>query len=511
MESHIMTEAYFSRSTEGEVGSFYYQLAMIAFTLSDPAEVVLNQIKAGKPIGSEEFSEDDLLRIAYELMGVFHEMRHYFDAFGTIAGISLFSSRLSVLKEFVRISQALRQLGKSWVLPLADWAKSPNCVQPVRDFISNAKGFSVAAEIFVAPFSPVEVDGHMSDLLIELQYERGGTTVAFPRRFKRIESDGVEKLRSVLMPVGLEALMEGNAHAICRDFSATHFPPEISSMLAEMQPKTVIIEAGGDGEQVVAQSAMPYMVTDLLISRYFSENGMPHFRRDLVLALTDHVLMRGVIRPLDIQQGATAIHVDSLGAHLVNLLVGENPKELADGRLPEQPEVEQAFDGILAAFERSGDWETIEDDESPLSSLAIWETYVAKHCIVPLLRLRKSTSNKAFRSVGGFMEALDEIGMPPVRVVNDSLLFELPPRVQAAWWHQLMLEEILRQLVADNDMVLCPRAHSTLPGIHTANLAFDSECERNVQLGCGTFRKSGSSLCPNCLFEGALKVCGLER
>ena len=512
MGDQVVSAAFFSRSTEGEVGSFYYPLGMIVFTLSDPAKAVLDQIRNNQPIRVEDYSHDALLHIAYEVTSLFHEVRHYFDAFGTLAGCSLFSGRLSVLKKFAQIGQTLNQVGFPWSLPLADWAKSPDCPQPIRDFIRNATGFEIAAELYVSPFSPVEVNGHIDSLSTELPYEGGGTADAFPLRFLRIGNDGGESLRSVLLPIGLEALMEGNAHAVCRELTGYYFPPDIALELALPQRTTVMVEPGDDREQAVARASMPYMVTDLLISRYFARNGIPHFPIDLILALTDHVLVRGSIRAADVSPGVTALHVDRLGSHLVALLEHCDPETLASGVLPESSGMELAYDGMLASFEQNGDWDTIDDDRSPLSSLAIWEAYVAKRCIVPLLRQRKISSNEAFRSVSGFIVALNEVGMPPVRVANGKLLFDsMPPRVQSAWWQQLMLGEILRQLVSGDAVVFCPRAHGTLPGINTENLAIDGDCQRHLLLGSGTFRKAQAAFQPDCLFESALKACGIQR
>jgi len=96
MDDQTVT-AVFSRATEGEVGSFYYPLGMIAFTLSDPAKVALEQIRNNRPIRAQDYAHDELVRIAYEVTSLFHEMRHYFDAFGTVA--DAVSSRAACLYE----------------------------------------------------------------------------------------------------------------------------------------------------------------------------------------------------------------------------------------------------------------------------------------------------------------------------------------------------------------------------------------------------------------------------
>lgn len=262
----------------------------------------------------------------------------------------------------------------------------------------------------------------------------------------------------------------------------------------------------------MAGKALPYMTTDLLCSRHFKSHGIAHFPRDLLLAFTDHVLVANGIRRIDVGPGASAVLADKLGNGLVALLEDQDPHSLVAGKLPDQSPIERAYDGLLASLEQTGDWDTVEDDNSTLASLAIWEAYVVKHCIVPLLRLRRRSAHRAFRTVDGFIAGLGEIGSAPVRVSNGKPLFELPQRVQVAWWHHLMLGEIVRQLfTSEVERVFCPRRYSTVPGLEAVNLAFTGECRRHIPAGCGTFRKGQTGSPPHCLFEDALRVLALGR
>ncbi|MDM0109614.1 hypothetical protein QTH97_32160 [Variovorax sp. J22R24] len=509
-----MTAPFFSRATEEEVGSFYYPLGMVAFTLSEPAKAVVERIRSHQPIRVEDHGHEELLRIAYEVTSLFHEMRHYFDMFGTTAGISLFLGRLSLLRKFVQIGQTLNAARMPWTLPLGNWAASGVCPEPIRHFIRHARTFEAAEELYVAPFAPLEVEGHTQGLTVDMAYEGGDTVVAFPLRIARVRADGEARLRSVLHPIGLEALLEGNAHAVCREMSSHCFPPEIARELTLPHRMTISHgdTEGTDTEQAVAQSVTSYMVTDLLISKHFANHGILQFPRDLILSLTDRVLTTGVIQTVHLQHGATGIQFDRLGNDLVDLLVASDLKALAAAAQSTQPEVDHAYDGLLASLERRPDWDGVKDDDSLLSSLAIWEAYVAKHCVVPLLQLRQATSNRAFRGVSDFLNALNVIGSPPVRVANGKLLIDsLPARVQSAWWHHLVLGEVLRQLVRGNTPVFCPRAHSLFPGIDSANLSFEGECRRHMPRGCGTFREAPVAFQPNCLFENVLNECGLKR
>ena len=426
---------------------------------------------------------------------------------------SLFSARLEILKDFIALSQALRKVGMHWRLPLVKWAEEEGCPKQVRDFIRRARAFDVGSDIFISPFAPVEIDGHREDLSIELDYERGGKADAFPLRVGRIGQDGVERRRTVLFPLGLEALIEGSAHAFSRTFVGHYFQKSVSVQLEQRFKRIIAQDGHGRGDQRVAQTMTPYMVTDLLITRFLRRHNIPTFPRDLVLALTDRVLSTSVIRVQEQVPGTTEIHIDRVGGKLVDILQGHNPQDLGAGSLSDAPEVTAVYQSLLSAFEQGGDWQTVDDNGSALSSIAIWESYLAQHFIVPLLRERLATNHRAFTSYEGFLALLPKIGMPPARVANGVLILEIMPRrVQQAWWHQMMLGEILRQLIRGDGRVFCPRAHALVPGVITMNLALEGDCQQNLRLGCGTFRPAhAATRIPKCLFESGLQVCALER
>ncbi|HEX3129773.1 MAG TPA: hypothetical protein VH394_20730, partial [Thermoanaerobaculia bacterium] len=454
-----MSHTFSARAGSTQFGSFHYALGLIEFTLSEPAQEFMQAIiRRTEPPPAE----GDPVQMAYEVTSLFHEMRHFFDTFGTMAGLSLFSGRLQRLKEFVSISEALREAGSHWRLPLAEWAAEEDCPQMVRDFVRRARGFHTGADLYIAPFTPLEIDGHRDDLMIELEYEQGGTADAFPLRVGRIGADGKPRPRTVLFPLGLETLLEGNAHALSRTLVERYFPASVAEELQQRTATIAALDDQGKGEQRAAQTSAPYMVCDLLITRYMRLHGVETFPRNLVLAAIDKALATSSIRSEEIAPGATALVADRLGSRLVDVLEAEDPATLAVGAMSEDARMTRIYQGLLAAFEAGGDWQSVKDDLSPASSIAIWEAYMAKTFIVPLLRKRLATGSRAFRTYSGFLELLQEVGLPPARVGNGALMLAIMPgRVQQAWWHQLMLGEIAWQLVRGGSSVFCPRAHAT--------------------------------------------------
>lgn len=505
-----MTRPIFSATNDGQFGSFHYPHGLIEFTLSEPAQQIVERIGRGDRVAAGEMDQDLAVHLAYEITSLFHEMRHFVDVFGTLAGITLFSNYIAQLKAFADISSAMRGAGMHWQVPLSEWTQQDDCPQAVRDFIRTAKGFDVASDIFVAPFNPVEIEGHRNDLIIELDFEGGGKVDAFPLRVGRI-SESKELLRTVLYPIGLEALLEGNAHALCRNFVESYFPSYVAEQLEHRILSIPSRDINGQEGQRAAQTATPYMIIDLLITRFLKRHSIDSFPRNLVLAVTDRILSTSSMQKLDAPHGSTAISIDRIGGNLCDLLESEDPGGLAAGRLSDAPHVSAGYEALLAGLERGNDWDSILDDYSPRTSIEIWEAYVAQNFIVPLLRERLATEHRAFTNSAEFLPLISKIGIAPARVVNGKMVLgDMPKRVQQAWHHQLMLGKILSQLVRGG-RILCPRAHATVPGIDSFNLAIEYECSTHMRLGCGSYVPRQIATEPNCLFESALKVSALKR
>jgi hypothetical protein len=505
-----MIAPIFSRTEDTQFGSFHYPLGLIEFDFSAKAREGFERIRRGERFTAADGNDDKLTQIAYEMMSLFHEMRHFVDMFGTTAGCALFGGYVARLKEFAEISGIMREAGMRWKFPLAKWSGENDCPAAVRKFIRQARAFSVGVDLFISPFNPVEIDGHRDDLLVELDYERGGKADAFPLRIGVIRGDE-ETLRTILFPIGLEALTEATAHALSRSLVGNYFPPSVAQRL-ENRSATFDISEDQAAEQIAAQTATPYMAVDLMITRFLQRHSIFEFPRDLVFAVVDRVLSTAKIGLIEVQPGSIAFHFDRVGSMLLDLLESEDPELLKAGTISDKSLLTNAYKSLVDGLESGGDWESVEDDRSPLSSVMIWESYVAKNFMLPLLRERVATNGSVFDKQNEFLGLINRIGLPPVRVTNGKLLFgDMPERVQQAWVHQLMLGQILDQLVKEAP-IFCPRAFSTLPGIGTVNLAFESDCDGHIQMGCGTFRPGQmAATTPNCLFEGALRVSALER
>jgi hypothetical protein len=505
-----MTLPIFSQTGATQFGDFNYPLGLLAFDLSASGRDGFERISRGERFNAADGDEDALTRLAYEMMSLFHEMRHFIDMFGTAAGCALFGGYVARLKEFAEISATMREAGIRWKFPLVKWSGENDCPLAVRKFIRQARAFSVGVDLFISPFNPVEIEGHCEDLLVELDYERGGKADAFPLRIGLIKGDE-ETLRTMLFPIGLEALTEANAHALSRNLVGHYFPPSIAERL-EQRSTTFDREDQATTDEIAKHMAMLYMAVDLMITRFLKGQGIFGYPRDLIFAVVDRVLSTAKIALIEVQPGTTALHCDRVGSMLLDVLESEDPELLKAGTISDKSVLTSAYKSLIASLESGGDWKSVQDDRSPLSSVKIWESYVAKNFMLPLLRERVATNGRVFAKHNEFLGLINRIGLPPVRVVNGKLVFgNMPERVQQAWVHQLMLGQILNDMVKKEE-ISCPRAYSIFPGIDAVNFAFEGDCDEHMVMGCGTFLPGqAATTTPNCLFEHALRMSSLER
>lgn len=503
-----MNGPFFSEAAGHEFGAFYHHLGLVQHSLTPEVAEFFKAAVADDPNWGAGLSTEETTRIAYEATSLFHEVRHLYDAFGTLAGISLFATQMSLLKSFCVEMHALQHGKLSWSLPLAEWAKPAELPQPRRDFVRRARAIHAGTALFLAAFKPVEVPGHIEQLVVKIDGP-GGAIDAFPLRVvSYFQNQATPK--TVLCPLGVETFMEGNAHAVARNLVGSYFPEEVAEALL-MAVHVIDRDDEQDAKAGIAGRAPPYMVVDLLISRFLRAHGVEQFPRNIVFALIDVVLSQSWFEIVDIAPGVTGAKFDNLGGVLVDVLAEQAIEDLAAGSVTAAPEIDAAYRALLGQLERGGDWNTVQDDLSPMSSMMIWESYCAQHLTVPLLRARLESNHAAFRTHEGFAELLGRIGPLPVSVVDGGLQHNMPERVMQAWGHVTMIASILHQLLDGRERLDCPRRAETVPGIRACSFAARSNCRDFIKTGCGRFEAGVFAPSPPCHFEDILQRCGLQR
>ena len=504
-----MTRPLFSESAGHEFGTFFHHIGLVRHSLTPEVAKFLQDSIQNDHSWRESLSQEEVTRVAFEATSLFHEVRHLYDAFGTTAGVSIFAGHMKLLKEFCEEFYHLQSEDISWSLPLAQWAQNSLQPQPRRDFVRRGRAFHNGVSLFLAAFRPVAAEGHIEDLLAELDAV-GGKVEAFPLRVMT-HFQGATKPVTVFHPLGFETMMEGSAHAVVRNLVGHYFPEFVAD---ELLMAIHAVDHDGDSSVVESRAAdttPPYMVADLLISRFLRSHGVEKFPRDIVLGLIDIVLSLSWLELVEVGPGITAAKFDGLGGLLVHALEQQSIDGLKKGVVKAPEAVDLGYKALLSALEEGGDWDTVTDDHSPLSSVMIWESYAAQNLTVPLIRARLETDHRAFRTQDGFVELLATMGAPPISVVDGRIGFSMPQRVIEAWGHVTMLEYVLHQMLEGRTNIDCARRFQTIPGIESLNYASKNSCADFVRTGCGRYEKGVFAPSPPCLFENVLHRCRLAR
>lgn len=297
--------------------------------------------------------------------------------------------------------------------------------------------------------------------------------------------------------------MEGSAHAMARSLAELIFPASVCDRLRH----STLACHGESAADVVT----PYMICDLLISRYLRKAGIQEFPRDVVLAVVDRALAGSNLLGSSTKVGNVYFIINRADVAFMKVLSSSTAASLSEGIVADDPSESEMYRDILTNYEAGGSWQSIPAQSTLPMSLLVWESYIAKEVVVPILRHRLETNHECFRKELAFYRLVRNFGLPPATFANGHLSLNMPERVCSAWFHQLMIGEIVRQMFSASTSILCPRAHKLIPFISAAEFALPRKCDNHIRLGCGTFRTGHAGHTPDCLFENILKECQIRR
>ncbi len=488
---------------------------MVEATLSDEA----SELHAN-PLRLQQYADkpDRQLRLLLELNSIAHERIHYLDTFGTIAGISLLTARIQLLREFLEVSGRLAAKQTPWQLPLSKWLQRTDVPPAVKSVAGLARTHSNASQLFVAAVEPFMVEGRTDEAWIDLPFQPRGRTVtinpsipAFPLSIEVVEPTGVHPGRPVTVfhPLGYEAILEGRAHAMARSYIESVFIDAPRDLLANYGPARRRMPSSTLPDQLpvsLAKQFQIYNITDFMVSKFLRRRGISEFSRDLVLQLSDRALSQSMLHIRRLNANQNEVSFTSPGAVFVSLM-SELPSTTSPTvDYPEQ--VTDMYHATLSNLEKGEDWNMVTGIQ-PYMSLRIWESFMAQHITVPLLRRRLETHHAVYTSGSVLMDLITSLALPRVEIINGRLFFHhMPPAVQSAWASQMFLGEIADQLFADATTIRCPRAHRLLPGLDTVDFA-NGQCAASIRRGCGSCTGGVPSHEVACMFNVALRSYGL--
>lgn len=470
-------------------------------------------------------TDDPTQRVFMALQGFahFHELRHFHDYFGTMAGINLFTNLITMLREFVEMMQQLKESRTDCVLPLTFWANQPNCPNFVRLFVNKYAAMRTVEHLFQGSMPLCTEAGFTDEAWREIEVpELNLKFPAFPVSAGVTGEDGSTQKVTIWRPIGLEALIEGNAQALQRSYLEMFWPTKIVNDAWELMARADA-SVGGDRDQLdeaLSRATLPYNLTDLLITKYLRKrNHHRPWERNALLRFTDSALMRARVQctaidttPPRSERKVTNIEVTTAhpGQYFVQDIedaAWNESKPASTFSLP--PESLRAIRDIYRDIKPP----TQLRGASAFDAIDIIESYVRIHIIAPLIDLRIKYGHEVFLDGGGYFARSKEFPRPIMTVYTDD--FETPHEVDDVilekWIEFSMLVNVVDQLLAGGEVISCPRAYPLIPGLGFFQLVQSGDCESFIRSrSCLVWSRGALDSLPSCGFRNLLGRLGLS-
>jgi hypothetical protein len=494
-----------SKTKEHEFGTFYHEL--ISVSLADANDTCL--------VGDEL---DDFLRDnpdpdvrvhrAISDLAFIHEFRHFHDCFGTHAGVSLFFLHVDTVLRFLDTCRTLAEKKITWKLPLADWLLQRDCPDEVRAFAHMAFRRTRVRAAFMGSVVPPPLEGKIVAPYVEFRVPGvRGSFPAYPLDGGIILAGATAPFWPVV-PLGFECLIEGSAQAIQRTLLESVWPKDVAERAWTAMTRFEL-PAGHAPEELLSEATgrvLPYNITDYMVTRHVRTRcGRESFERDMLLFLSDEVLMRASIA------SDTCVHPGWMFVDLMQAMDwSRSEKQEVGNTLP--PRTDAALLEAVETPPAPADFITNGSLPHGPRAVAFIESFVRHEIVAPLLRWRLQRGDVMFQSVSGYLESVAHLPRPPFVLRGNVLTSSTRDEIHRCWAEFVMIQSILEAILHNEPIVNCARAHDSIPGIGHYDLAFEGTCNEHVRARrCLTWSPGRLGRFPRCLFSNLIRVLGLER
>jgi hypothetical protein len=349
---------------------------------------------------------------------------------------------------------------------------------------------------------------------------------AFPVSAGITGKSGLTEKVTIWRPIGLEALIEGNAQALQRSYLETFWPPDVVNGAWDLMARAdarADASVGPDRnqlDQALSRATLPYNLTDLLITKYLRKrNHHRPWERNALLRFTDSALMQARV-----QCTATDITPPRSERKVTNIAVTTGHP----GQYFVQDVEEAAWNESTPASTFSLPPESLRQirdicrdikpptqlrGASAFDAIDIIESYVRIHIIAPLFDLRIKYGHEVFSDGEGYFARSKEFPRPIMTVYTDD--FETPDGVDdfilEKWIAFSMLVNLVDQLLAGGEVISCQRAYPLIPGLGFFQLVQPGDCESFIRTrSCLVWNKGALAGLPSCGFRNLIGRLGLS-
>lgn len=510
-----------SRAHDDEFGAFHYREMAVEYQSSQQFGV-LSPDALNKLLSSNATLKE---RVAAALAdsAYLHELRHFHDCFGTAAGLSLFRLHIKRLGKFVRLRDELKQHRIAWKLPLTKWVEREDCPSVVKHFVRGQLGVQSVVDLFLGRVPAVSQEGHAKGAWRDVRFEDLDWELPFyPYHVVtgRMGSHGEPDIRGMTtwVAIGFEALLEGNAQALQRNWLESRWPEDVvDGVWKLLTERTRTVPAQSSWEELRDWSAsvvLPYTTTDFLITKVLEEQGYRTFTRDLITKLTDRALMESQMVTSSIRNGgssAVAVQVIHPGRTFVDILSSTEWRDplIESVRYPDNTEVLKT---LREEYSIQPALEDLLDEAHGVNPLKLVESFVAQKVVVPLLDARLRHGNEVLSDPCVYLEHANKLPPPPLFINPTGFHSTFPETMGSSWWEYVMLGSIVDQLLSGKVVMSCPRAYRSAPYLQHLELSKGRSCnELFSQRECGNWLNGELDSLPDCGFRAVIQGLNLEH
>jgi hypothetical protein len=507
-------------------GTYYHQYLTIEIPWCETDQDMTRLLDSLPESAKAEHWESFEKRVEHALTAAayLHEMRHFHDCFGTVAGITLFLNDLHIIDLFLRACLTLRRTGQHWRIPVTEWVRDNRCPEEVKRALLEFQMAHKLRLLFLGNIRLPVKPGSTREI-VRLFLPTGGfirpddlAIPAFPTNIK-LSRKGRLVPHIGFVPLGFEALIEGNAQAIQRTMIEGWWGKEVA---AEVWRRMTHIEMASEEED---PSPNLYLATDFMVTRRLREvYSISEFSRDLILDFTDKALMESRLystaQSLSGEGLTTAIEYIHPGLQTLKHI-----KQISSAQNPIPERGAPSGTGPVANGETFL-WDLVRQ-APPVEELlalgarrppvtAIVRSFVLNQVVKPLLEIRRRSDGRAFRTIHGYVEYHREMPQVPFIVYKSQSC--IAPYVSSFAVRECLIQYIFIERIMNalfearqQPIIFCPRRFSRFPGARFMNFARSRSCQDWIsEMACGSWQPGYLADLPDCNFRNTLDAFRVE-
>lgn len=442
-------------------------------------EATLNTNKLQEILLQELLDKPSNGQIGLADTSYFHELKHFQDSFGTIAGLSLFENEFNLLLKFV---EKLYN-NKKYKLPL-----SVNALEKDNQgFVVECLSHKILCENFRTTKRISKQEEHTSQYKIEDKK----SNIYFPINTFRFNEGQVSNWVDFIS-IGFNTLLEANSQIVDRKIVELQRNEELDK---ELKKRLFTING------IITD----YWIVDLIVSKYLQKNGRNNFEMESILKIVDIILAKINFRTGSKSNIVLLQYVD-INRVFLETLESIDFENIEENSIKYPPSVIASYSELIERLEKDFPYIELNKYETslPLSvydSLIIIRNYIIHFITIPLIKNRLQSEENIFTSFTEFLKGVTKF-QPLVMSIDNKVIFTVENKVLIeAWKNYVWIANIFNQFANEEKVIKCPVYYNEVLYIKDTNWCFNSTCAVKKKLGCGLFYPNNPLKLPSCMFS----------